>query len=287
MIFHRFVLLLLLIGSLFCIGPTYALDPYGKGYAPGETANDINWLPPYHTREEKTGKPDPKKHEIAERLSEWVRKTMTDQHAVVGIIGRQGNETTKRFDKTGLAHAGFIVHMPGTDTWVTFNLFSDPTTKRRTQAIWQASLEDFYYGQTGYVVDTLLLIPDHDLQEKILAGFTSGNYKKLAFTDQYNLIANPFTPYTLNCTKWLLMNIYGAKTGNYNPYQILELMRGQFKEQIITPDFITRLGLRFMSNVRLNEKEKDGKIHTVTVQSLYDSTLFTQKLFYQANSMSR
>lgn len=255
--------------ALFGVFQVFAEDLYGKGT-----------LPPYHRREEKGDKNPQLKMEIANRLSQWVRKTMIAEHVTVGIIGRQGNETTKKFDSTGLAHAGFVVHMPD-DTWTTFNLFSDPATKRRTQAIWQASLEDFYYGQTGYVENTLLLIPEPELQAKVLNGFTSGKYKKLAFTDQYNLIANPYTSMTLNCTKWLLLNLYAAKTDNYNPLQLLDLMRLEFKEQIITPDLLTRLGLRFMSNVRLDEKEKDGKIHTVTVQSLYESNLFKQKRFYQ------
>ncbi len=271
------LIVLLIFCCLSLASPSLASDLYGKGELPSQTRTvQADWLPPYHPREEKTGQYDPQKMLIAKKLSAWVREVMIAEHANIAIIGRQGNKLTKRFDATGLAHAGFVLHQDqGQEPeWVTLNLFADPATKKRTQDIWQASIEDFYYGQTGYGEDTLILIPSPELQKKLLQGFRAGNYRQLWFTDQYNLIAYPYTLKTLNCTKWLLMNLYAADSDVYKPEMVLKRMQQHFQEQVIRPDFLTRIAMRFMTNVRLDEHKSAREIHTVTVQSLTKTNWF-------------
>lgn len=246
---------------------------YGNAY---EAQTQPLPFPPYRS-EDKT---DARKVAVSEKLSLWVRKTLKEKNADVAVLARRGSKFTRHFDSSGFAHTSFAVRVPEQNDWVTFNLFSDPATKRRQDYIRLATLEDFYYGQTGYEEDTLILLPSPPLQGKILQGFLSGKYQQLFFTDRYNLLSNPYTSQSLNCTKWLVMNIYAAKIGAYDHQEVLLAMKKDFREQEIRPPLVYRLAVRFMSNIRTDEFPDDGIIRTISVASLLGSDLFEETIQY-------
>ena len=171
------------------------------------------------------------------------------------------------------------------------SMFTHPNTaktssKKTPQSqIWRSEPLEFFYSQPVEKKDALLLIPPKDLQIRLRDGILSGHYKKLYFTPNYNLVSHPHSNTSLNCNKWVLMNIMAAKQADYSHTNILKAIEQFFKPGRIRMHPVLRPIAKIHPTIMPQEVPAIGPIHTVTVESLYRSDLFEEKEFHIPRSL--
>lgn len=255
--------------------------------APAQTlgGNTAQTPTPQEPNTEEQNKIDTQKLQIAKDLTDWLNHTLQEKQAIVAIVGRNGSAQTKQQDQTGMGHAGLAVYDPRAQSWLVYNLLNDTRGKTPQGSVWRTAPLDFFYGQKGYEKDALILIPDKTTQQRIYESILNGNYKKLYLTRRYNLLSPPDTAYSLNCNKWLLLNMVAARIDNYDPQAVLTAIQKGFEPATIHLNPIERQFAKNKPTILANEVPTFGPIHTVTVESLYRSELFTDKLFYSGRSL--
>jgi hypothetical protein len=144
---------------------------------------------------------------------------------------------------------------------------------------------DFFYGQTGYQENALILIPDAETQQRVYDSVLSGKAWKLAFTKKYNLLSRYDSADSLNCNKWILMTIAAARSDDYDPNHVLAIVHRGFDPAKLRLGFLSREMARRKANVQSDELPAHGPVETVTPQSLYESGLFEQRLFAAPSAM--
>lgn len=232
---------------------------------------------------------DQPKLDNAKKLTDWLQDTLQKKQTLVAVVSRKGGDDVKKHDFTGMAHSGLAVYDPRAKTWLIYNLLNDANSNAMgnpQSAVWQTAPLDFFYGQTGYDENALLLIPDTETQKRLYEAFITGTYKKLLFTKSYNLLSAYNTPDSLNCNKWILMNIVAARIDNYNPTVVLNTITKGFEPGYLQFSALERIFVKKKPSVRANEIARFGSkpIQTVTVQSFYQSKLFAEKLYYAGSA---
>ena len=148
---------------------------------------------------------DLKKLALAQELTNWMQNTLQEKRALVAVVARKGGHDIQKHDKTGMAHAGLAVYDPRAQTWLIYNLVQDTPAKsqsnRPTESIWRTAPLDFYYRQTGYGKEALILIPNTETQQKVYASIVDGRYKQLSTITAYNLLSPYDSQKSLNCNK--------------------------------------------------------------------------------------
>lgn len=230
---------------------------------------------------------DEKKLQIAKDLTSWLQDTLQSKQALVAVVARKGGDDVKKHDKTGMAHSGLAVYDPRAQTWIIYNLLNEnkQDVSEPVSSIWRTAPLDFFYGQTGYEKDALVLIPDKDTQQRIYEAILTGNYKKIHFTDKYNLLSIYDSNQSLNCNKWILMNITAARIDDNDIPNILKAIHDGFEPGFIHLNPIEKVVVRKKRNVRPDELPSKGSIQTVTIESFYRSSLFEDKIFYSGQTL--
>lgn len=222
---------------------------------------------------------DEKKLEVAKHLTDWMQNTLLSEKAIVAVVSRKGGKDVKSRDFTGMAHSGLAVYDPRAQTWILYQILNCPDNGVPKAVLWKSAPLDFFYGQTGYDENALVLIPDHETQERIYSAIIDGNAFKLAFTKKYNLLTRFDSSDSLNCNKWILMTIAAARSNDYDPDHVLQIIHNGFDPAKLKFGFFARGVVRHKSNVLTAEMPDHGPVQTVTPQSLYESGLFPTKLF--------
>lgn len=232
--------------------------------------------------QEAVNKVDEAKLENAKELTIWLNKTLQEKKALVAIVARMGGPDVVKHDRTGMAHSGLAIYDPRAQTWILYNLVNKNSSARPPlSALYRTAPLDFFYGQAGYKKNALILIPDQPTQKRIYEAVLNGKYKSLFFTDKYNLLSVFNSNQSLNCNKWLLMNIVAARIDNYDINTILNTITQGFEPGLIRLSSLEKIFAKKKPNIRPNEMPSgSAPIKTVTIQSLYDSKFFTDKLFY-------
>lgn len=223
---------------------------------------------------------DSEKLQVAKELTDWLQRTLEEKGALVAVVARRGGEDVKKHDSTGMAHAGVAVYDPRAKTWIIYNLLNEMHNGQAESSLWRTAPLDFFYGQTGYVRDALILIPDEEVQHRMYEAVLNGNFKKLHFTKTYNLLSPYSSKTSLNCSKWVLMNVVAARLDNYVPIRVLGSIGVGFNPGLIRLNPIEKMVIKQKPNVQANEIANAGPVKTVTIESLYRSNLFTEKKFY-------
>jgi hypothetical protein len=223
---------------------------------------------------------DSPKLTVAKHLTDWLQNTLQAKKAIVAVVSRKGGKDLKGRDRTGMAHSGLAVYDPRAQTWIIYQILGNTRSGEPIAELWRMAPVDFFYGQTGYEENALLLIPDAITQERIYASILNGKALKLAFTTKYNLLSQYNTADSLNCNKWILMIVAAARSDEWNPYKVLAIVDKGFDPGKLKMNFIEKAVVRNKSNVRSDEVPTlFGSVKTVTPQSMYDSDLFQEKLF--------
>ncbi|WP_373531284.1 DUF2145 domain-containing protein [Vampirovibrio sp.] len=224
---------------------------------------------------------NPKKLALAEAMSSWTIQTLRANHAQVGVVARQGAYVTRLFDRTGMTHSGFVFQDPTSGEWMTYSLYSNPETGRKTARLWRQSLKDFFYGQRSNYPEALLLIPTPALQARMLQRFYAEPFESLLPPHhRYNLVAPIQSPISFNCTKWVVLQLYAAQNNSSDVPTLIQAMRGHYGVKTVRPKFLTRLVLKRKADVDWEELNPPGTVQTVTVDSLYQANLFERFFLY-------
>jgi hypothetical protein len=230
-------------------------------------------------------KTDEAKLQVAEELSRWLHDTLKEKDVHVAVISRNGSPQVQQHDATGMAHSGIAVRCPEEQTWHVYNLINHIQGAQPQAGVWKSTVVDFFYEQPVLKKDALIMIPPKDIQQKIMDGFCGGHYKKLFFTRDYNLVSAPHTPRSLNCNKWVLLNILAAHKQNYHPPTILQTIQESFQPAVVNVHPLLRPFAKRQPIIIGDEVPALAPIHTVTVESLYHSGLFEEKLFYNPRTL--
>lgn len=229
-----------------------------------------------------TGQPvaiDQQKLVVAKHLTHWLQQTLLERKAIVAVVARKGGKDLKGRDRTGMAHSGLAVYDPRAQTWILYQILKSSASTEPVAELWRMAPLDFFYGQTGYEENALVLIPEAETQQRIYDSILSGRAWRLAFTRKYNLLSKYDGHESLNCNKWVLMTIAAARTDNYDTDQVLTTIHNGFKPGRLRMNFIEKHVVKCKPNVRKDELPLAGAIETVTPQSLYESDLFEERIF--------
>jgi hypothetical protein len=222
---------------------------------------------------------DAKKVDVSKHLTDWMQKKLKEKKAIVAVVSRKGGRDVKGRDRTGMAHSGLAVYDPRAQTWIIYQVLNNPQSGEPTAELWRMAPLDFFYGQTGYDENALLMIPDRETQQRVYDSILNGKAWNMAFTKKYNLLSRFDSPDSMNCNKWILLTIAAARSDEYDPQKVLSVVSGGFSPGKIKLSFFAKQVVKNKPNVRLDELPGRGDVQTVTPQSLYDSGLFEEKLF--------
>jgi hypothetical protein len=126
-----------------------------------------------------------------------------------------------------------------------------------------------------------MLIPQADLQQKLLSRLTAQPFDDLLPENEgYNLLAPLESPTSFNCTKWILLQLYGAMENTDNTLSLIQQMAREYFVPSKKPFFLARRALKRKPDVNWEELSPPNQVHTITVSSLYGSPLFVKKLYY-------
>jgi hypothetical protein len=275
------VMSLVLLGALQ-LNPLWAAENTSEGTAPTTPVT----VPATDLPLEHRTPIDAQKLQIAKELTDWLNRTLQEKKAFVAIVGRQGSSQSKKQDKTGMGHAGLAVYDPRAQSWIIYNLLNDLSDKTPKGGLWRTAPLDFFYGQKDYEKDALILIPDEITQQRMYEAILNGKYKKLFFTDRYNLLSAADSTSSLNCNKWLLLNVVAARIDDYDPVRVLSAIHKGFEPGTIRMNFLERQVVKGKANVQADEIPAFGPIQTVTVESLYRSDMFPQQLFFSGRQLT-
>lgn len=234
---------------------------------------------------ESVTKTNPEKAAVARELSQWLTQTLEAKKVKAAVIARLGNQEVHRHDKTGMAHSGIVVFNERENQWQIYNLINDIKDEEPVAHLYRSKPEDFFYGQSSTKQDALLLIPDTADQEKLTESFKNGDYKKMYFTQDYNLITAPNTMRSLNCNKWALMTLLAAKTGIHHPEAIVDKISAEFTPGLIQVNPLIRPFAKQRPTILKDEVPIWDNIYTVTIESLHNSNLFPEKIFHSGKTM--
>lgn len=150
--------------------------------------------------------------------------------------------------------------------------------------IWLSDPVDFFYDG-GEKRDALLLIPSRAIQDRLRKAINNGEYEKLHFTPKYNLVSEPHSSASLNCNKWVLMNLIAAQHDTYNHQSLLEIIKNEFRPGHIIMNPLVRFLVVRMHRVLSTALPSDeiplyGPIHTIQIKNLYHQGNFEDKLFF-------
>jgi hypothetical protein len=218
-----------------------------------------------------------RKLEVAKHLTDRLQDTLKEHHILVAVVSRRGGKDIQKHDITGMAHSGLAVYDPRAQTWLLYNLVNDSTSGQAVASLWRTAPLDFFYGQTGFEEHALVLVPETEIQQRIYQSVLTGKFKKLLFTRNYDLLSRYDSPNSLNCNKWILMNIAAARIDDYDPTHVLQTIHNGFEPSKLRFNALERMALKQKKNVRQHELPPAGPVETVTPQSFYESTLFEQK----------
>jgi hypothetical protein len=226
------------------------------------------------------GQLDERKLDVAKHLTDWMQSQLVANKAIAAVVSRKGGKDLKSRDTTGMAHSGLAIYDPRAQTWILYQILNVPHNGEPIAELWRSAPVDFFYGQTGYEENALIMIPDQETQKRIYDAIVTGDAWKMAFTHNYNLLSTYDSAESLNCNKWILMTIAAARTQDFNPYNTLTTIRHGFEPAQIRLNFVERQVVKHKTNVRRQELPGySSAIETVTPESLYYSGLFPKKIF--------
>lgn len=222
---------------------------------------------------------NPRKREVAKQIADWIQSTLKSENAQVAIVARQGGLQHKKYDKTGMLHTGIAMYHPREQQWKIYNLVDRPMMGQSVCDVQWAEPEDFFAQQGGYKKDALVMLPSPAVQQRMQKALLNGDYRKLVFTPDYNLVSAPDSATSLNCNKWVLLNVLAAKNDHYEPKKLLKEIRENYRPGQIDVHPIVRLFAAQQPKIKASEVPWIAPIQTVTVESLFNSGLFEKSHF--------
>jgi hypothetical protein len=198
----------------------------------------------------------PETASLARELAAWTESELNRQHAVAGYIARNGTEVALKFDKTGMGHGALAVRDPKKNEWVVYNWISD---KNEPGYVWNdpkakiyiSDLYHFYTGMRTNRRDALILLPKPETQKRLVELFSSGRYKNLVASRDYDFLARPEDSQFFNCVKWSLVMVLAAEYPGETFPQIMQRLNSIYTGPKYTLYAWQRPFLAQMAGVRM------------------------------------
>ena len=229
--------------------------------------------------------------ELAQKLKVY----LDESQASVALVARAGQDLRQYHLR--YSHLG-IAQKDAQGRWIIMHELNECGTAK--SGLFNEGLANFFMDDP-FQYESLILIPQTQLQEKILATLNSPIAKNLHFS-QYNMLAFPFSTQYQNSNQWVLevlatalsrqlSNENNANTINERIKAQAWLQTNQYQPDTIALSTFTRLGARlFKANISFDDhpfgRRMAGKIDTVTVESVArfmqkQDILLTQKIINQ------
>ncbi|OUY00762.1 DUF2145 domain-containing protein [Ponticaulis sp.] len=211
--------------------------------------------------------------EEAADFSKQIEDSLAQNGARVAMVFRSGRDRDRLPDNVQYTHGAFWVYqdiaredgsvMRG---YAVYNLYhGDGEEMPRTTSY---LLQDFPFDFTeaSAVDDVAVIIPEPELQRRILNVMASPAYEELHIPD-YSLISNASDPEFQNCNEFMLDVIAAAAWQTTDYTQIKANLAAHFEPTEIDVNFFERL-FAPMADERLQTDDHRGAIETVTYSSL-------------------
>lgn len=204
-----------------------------------------------------------------------VERTLAAEGARVAILARMGRPLSEMPEGMYFTHVAFAVYsnitvangnvVPG---YAIYNLYQK-NGRPDTSELIQDFPVDFFAGVAQ--LETGILIPSTELQERLLAVIASSTYSSL-HQPRYSLIANPYTLERQNCTEFVLDVVNAAIYQTSDIKVIKANTRAYFKAQPVNVSpFKLMLGTMFSAEV--TTADQPGKPMTATFEKIADYLL--------------
>ncbi|MBC3907482.1 DUF2145 domain-containing protein [Undibacterium umbellatum] len=237
---------LLIIFTLACAAPAFA----------GRACEESNY--------------DPKKVMQALEFAHKAQIKLDESKANVAIIARVGQDLSKY--NLRYSHLGLIERLPD-GTWSVMHELNQCGTA--SSELFREGLGNFFMDDM-FAFETLILIPNPELQLKIQQVMTDGRARNL-HAARYNMLAYAYSTTYQNSNQWALEVIAAAQANDVRIENRTQaqawLKSASYKPDTLQIPSLTRLGARmFRANVAFDDHPFDrrmaGQIDTVTVESI-------------------
>ncbi|TLS65306.1 DUF2145 domain-containing protein [Mariprofundus erugo] len=185
--------------------------------------------------------------------------------AIVSRLGRPRGELPPglRYTHVGLAVYSIITTSDGRQLpgYAMYNLYQSSAEPDHSDLI-QDFPADFFAGV--YALDTGIIIPKPDLQQRMLELIASPAYKKL-HSPNYSAIANPFNDKLQNCTEFVLDVVTAALYQTDDIRKIKANEKAYFEAQPVEINPLKlALGSMFMKDISLSDQQGKPELATFT-----------------------
>ncbi|WP_394779512.1 DUF2145 domain-containing protein [Undibacterium sp.] len=207
----------------------------------------------------------------AMELALRTRQALDDSGAQLAFIGRVGQDLSKYHLR--YSHMGIVWRDSPKGRWIVVHELNQCGTAE--SALYNEGLGNFFLDNM-FAYEALVIIPEPDVQQKMIALMSSDAPKRLHM-QHYNMLAYPFSELYQNSNQWVLemLAAAGAKDAaidTRSQAQAWLKMTGYHATTLDIPA-MTRLGARmFRANVAFDDQPFDrrmaGMIDTVTVDSV-------------------
>lgn len=213
---------------------------------------------------------DPKKVMQALEFAHKTQIKLDESQARVAIIARVGQDLSKY--NLRYSHLGLIERLPD-DTWSVMHELNQCGTAN--SELFREGLGNFFMDDM-FAFETLILIPNPELQQKLQQVMADGRAKKL-HAARYNMLSYAYSTTYQNSNQWALEVIAAAQANDVRIENRTQaqawLKSASYKPDTLQIPSLTRLGARmFRANVAFDDHPFDrrmaGQIDTVTVESI-------------------
>jgi hypothetical protein len=211
-------------------------------------------------------------------LAQKLKLYLDESQASVALVARAGQDLRQYHLR--YSHLG-IAQKDAQGRWIIMHELNECGTAK--SGLFNEGLANFFMDDP-FQYESLILIPQAQFQEKILATLNSPIAKNLHFS-QYNMLAFPFSMQYQNSNQWVLEVLASALStelasapsyediANYRIKAQSWLQSNQYQPDTISLSALTRLGARlFKANISFDDhpfgRRMAGKIDTVTVESV-------------------
>ena len=203
-------------------------------------------------------------------LAQKTNLRLVDSKADIAIIARVGQDLSKYHLR--YSHLG-LVKREIDGRWSVIHELNDCGSAN--SGLFDEGLGNFFLDDM-FVFETLILIPQPDVQLKIRQVLENGKARRL-HDPHYNMLSYPFSTKYQNSNQWALevLAVALAQGLNINNREQAQawLKSADYQPDVLHIDAMTRLGARmFRANVSFDDHPFDrrmsGLIDTVTVESI-------------------
>lgn len=208
-------------------------------------------------------------HKVA-AFSNQVQQSLAHNGANVAIVARTGRDPKVLPNGVNYTHVAYWVYSNITledgstgRGYRVYNLYQTSPNATRSVLV-QDTPHDFFAG--AYKLDAGIIIPDPQLQKKLLRVIASPTYAAV-HNPRYSVLANPRNQQFQNCTEHTLDVLMAALYGIDDPKQIKANIAAHFTPQSIRIGGLKR-GLATLASAAMTTEDHGSRVGTTTFGSL-------------------